>query len=223
MGFQRKIKFFLVHTLKISNAQAQTLLDNGQVEVNGKTVTDNCLIDRCSEIKVKGRVIREAKVFRYYKFYKPAGYQSTLSENVANNLSGFFKEQAGLAIAGRLDMNSEGLLLISDDGNWIERLCNPSSGKEKEYLVRLDKSPDENFFIAFRSGVNIGDYLTRPCICEQVDGSTIRVVLTEGKNRQIRRMCWRLGYAVTRLKRIRIDKYELGALQLGEIQTFTPD
>jgi 23S rRNA pseudouridine2604 synthase len=215
MSFSRKIKYFLVHTARLSNRQAQELMDAGHVQINGATVNENVVIDDFSEIQVNGRVLRAKKQKLYLKFNKPPGYESTLNEGVPGNLASFFRGHPGLAIAGRLDKWSEGLLLLSNDGAWIERLCQPASNKEKEYLVELDRQPLPEFYKAFRSGVLIGPHLTRPCFCEPYAARGIRVILTEGKNRQIRRMCRALGYNVLHLKRIRIDNILLDELEPG--------
>ena len=142
-------------------------------------------------------------------FYKPRGFESTLNKNAKNNIAPFFPHQHDLAIAGRLDKESEGLLLLSNDGKWVQRICDPLSNKEKEYIVELDRQPDTNFFLSFSSGVMLGEGLTRPCVCYALPGNNINVVLTEGKYRQIRRMCFKLGYKVMSLKRIRIDRFTL--------------
>jgi 23S rRNA pseudouridine2604 synthase len=222
MGFYRKIKYFLVHTLMLSNKQAQELIDSGSVEIEGVSIFENCPITSYSEIKVNGKIVRPAKKFEYLMFYKPAGYQSSLNQNVENNISVFFKDHTTLAIAGRLDKHSEGLLLLSDDGIWVENLCNPKFEKEKEYFVTLDKIPTEEFLNDFSNGVKIGGYVTKPCTCEIINGSVIRVILTEGKNRQIRRMCKKLGYFVVNLKRVRVDSFSLEDLKPGDIQAFNP-
>lgn len=199
------------------------LIDTGGVTIDGMAVYINCLVNDASEIRVNGLVVRPGKQLVYLKFYKPPGYESTLNSAVPNNLSGFFKEHRGLAIAGRLDKRSEGLLLLSNNGQWVESLCNPAFEKEKEYRVTLDEAPDDVFFEAFRSGVFIGNYVTKPCMCEPFPGGTsINVILTEGKNRQIRRMCAALGYQVLALKRVRIDTLVLGRLTPGESETFIP-
>jgi len=217
MSFYRRIKYFLVHTLMLSNKAAQALIDSGQVELDGKTVHENCLISPHAQIKVNGVIQREATQLVYLAFYKPAGFESTLNAGIEHNLSPFFKDFTSLAIAGRLDKQSEGLMLLSNDGKWVEQLCHPRFEKEKEYLVTLDKDADAAFVAAFKSGVNIGDYVTRPCECSRVATNTINVTLTEGKNRQIRRMCKALGYAVLNLKRTRMGHVILGNLQPGEL------
>jgi 23S rRNA pseudouridine2604 synthase len=218
MSFSRKIKYFLVHTSKLTNKRAQELIDAGSVQIDGVVVKENTVIGGFSEIKAGDQVLRAKKQKLYLKFYKPRGYESTLNEGVPANLAFFFNGLEGLAIAGRLDKWSEGLLVLSNDGPWIERLCHPSSGKEKEYLVMLDKPPLPEFFKAFSAGVQIGSYLTLPCVCEPYTGNGIRVVLTEGKNRQIRRMCQALGYKVLDLKRIRIGTIGLDELEPGQTE-----
>jgi 23S rRNA pseudouridine2604 synthase len=222
MSFYRRIKYFLVHTLMLNNKKAQELIDKGHVEINGEKIYSNCLLEEHSEIKVNGRIERPGKDFVYLKFYKPEGFESTLNTGIKANLSAFFKEHSDLAIAGRLDKQSEGLLLLSNDGKWVEKLCNPKFEKEKEYLIVLDKDPDESFFSAFTTGVEIGHYTTAPCKCERARTCVIRVVLKEGKNRQIRRMCKALGYSVLKLKRLRVDDIHLKPLQAGEMGFFVP-
>ena len=121
-----------------------------------------------------------------------------------------------------MDKNSEGLLLLSNDGKWIETIINPKAIKEKEYLVLLDKSIDDEFCRKFSNGVDIGFYVTQPCYCEKKADKLVRVILTEGKNKQIRRMCKTLGYTVINLKRIRIHNYLIENMQEGELVEFTP-
>lgn len=217
MSFQRRLKFFLVHTLFISNKEAQILIDKGEVEINGQIANQNCLIDTVSEIKVQGKLLRQKTVFTYLKFYKPRGYVSCLNLNVANNLSAFFTAYTNMAIAGRLDKDSEGLLLLSNDGVWVEKMCNPDFEKEKEYLVTLNKEPDHFFIETFSKGVKIGNYVTKPCHCAIAGSHKIKVILTEGKNRQIRRMCKALNYEVKELIRVRTDAIFLQPLKPGEM------
>ncbi len=216
MSFYRKIKYYLVHTLKHTNKQAQQLIDAGIIQLNGNIIFENCLLNNTDEIKINEKIVRAKKNHVYIKFYKPCGFESTLNEQVKNNLSHFFKAFTNLSIAGRLDKASEGLLILSDDGEWVENLCHPKFEKEKEYRVQLNKPITENFIQLFSSGVKIGNYITKPCRCERLDDAIIKVILTEGKNRQIRRMCWNLGYSVINLKRIRIANYELGKLSVGD-------
>jgi 23S rRNA pseudouridine2604 synthase len=215
MGFYRRVKYFLVHTLKLSNKEAQELIDSGAVKTNGVTITENCTITDDSEIQVNDKIIRTKKEFVYILFYKPTGFESTLNTRVEKNLSPFFKDYPDLAIAGRLDKQSEGLLLLSNDGKWIENLCNPKYDKEKEYIVTVDKNISDSFIEKFVNGVEIDGFVTKKCICEKIDQTTLRIILTEGKNRQIRKMCMVLGYNVLTLKRTRISTFFLSTLEEG--------
>ena len=223
MGFTRKIKYYLVHHLNYSNKAAQQLLENKVVEVDGCAVDYNCLIDNVSEIKVHGEVKRKKKELVYLKFNKPAGFESTLNKHVESTLADFFSEYTDLSIAGRLDKQSQGLLLLSNDGQWVEQLCNPKFEKEKKYLVELDKDVDDVFLRAFEAGVQLGNYLTKPCQCSRTEEQWIQVVLTEGKNRQIRRMCKILGRQVVSLKRIAIATIQLDHLEGGRFERMDPE
>lgn len=217
MSFQQRIKFFLVHGLFYSNKVAQQMIDSGLVEVDNQLVKDNCIISSHSEIKVNGKIERKKTECVYLTFYKPKGFESSLNTSIENNLNSFFTQYKNLSIAGRLDKQSEGLLLLSNDGKWVENLCNPKFEKEKEYIVHLDKNPDAAFVEAFKSGVTIGDYRTKTCECHIIQDNVINIVLKEGKNRQIRRMCKALGYQVLNLKRVRIANFYLNDLKEGEI------
>ena len=218
MSFRRRIKYFLVHSLMLSNKTADELIGKGWVQIDGVTIYENCFLSPEAAVSVNGKVEREKKEFIYFKFNKQAGYESSMNPGVPMNLAHFFGGLEGLAIAGRLDRNSEGLMLLSNNGKWIEEICNPKGYKEKEYLVTLDKPPGDEFLNAFRNGMKIGRHTTLPCYCERVDPCIVRVVLTEGKNRQIRRMCAGLGYKVLKLKRVRIAEFELGNLAEGKTE-----
>ncbi len=215
MSFYRRIKYFLVHTLKLSNKEAQKLIDEGKMQIDGITISQNCLLNDASEIKVNDKIVREKKEFVYLLFNKPAGFESTLNKHVEKNLSPFFAGFEGLSIAGRLDKASEGLLILSNDGKWVENLCNPKFEKEKEYIVTLDKPVKDEFIERFKNGVPIDKIVTKKCLCEKINETTIKVVLKEGKNRQIRKMCKVLGSEVLNLKRTRIADFLLSDLQVG--------
>ncbi len=215
MSFYRRIKYFLVHTLKLTNKEAQKLIEEGKVSIDGITVFENCQLNDASEIKVNDEIVRKKKEFVYLLFNKPPGFESTLKRNIVGSLYPFFKDFEGLSIAGRLDKASEGLLLLSNDGKWVENLCNPKFEKEKEYIVTLDKTVTYEFIERFKTGVAIDKIITKNCVCEKINKNTVKVVLKEGKNRQIRKMCKVLGYEVLTLKRTRIAGFLLTDLQLG--------
>jgi 23S rRNA pseudouridine2604 synthase len=218
LGYRRGIKFFLVHALKISGDDVDELLPKGEVKVNGVPVLENLEIKKTDSVTYNGKVLRKGGELIWLRFYKPRGYISSLSPNVAFNLSEFFKDYDSIAIAGRLDKESEGLLVLTNDGKWIQKTISPDAEKEKEYEVLLNKIPDQEFFTRFSGGMSIGNRQTKPCVCEDLGQGFIKVILKEGKKRQIRRMCRRLGYNVLQLKRTRIDSFLLEDLKPGEIR-----
>jgi 23S rRNA pseudouridine2604 synthase len=222
MGFRRRIRYYLVHELNFSNKGADTLIKGQNVEINGKRVDTNVFISEQDEIKVNGQLCRPAKEMLYLKFYKPVGFQSSLNTAVKDNISSFFKDHSPLAIAGRLDKASEGLLLLSNDGAWVETVCHPRFEKEKEYLAELDQVPTEKFIRDFSNGVMIGKHQTAPCYCSSIGGKMLRIILKEGKNRQIRRMCHALGYKVMTLKRVRVNNITLGEMRPGQAEKIKP-
>jgi 23S rRNA pseudouridine2604 synthase len=206
----------------LTNKEAKEAILNGRVCIDGSVIAENIEIENWCEISLDKVVVRQKKTRIYLKFYKPKGMESTLNNTIDGNLAPFFAGYEGLSIAGRLDKNSEGLLLLSNDGKWIETIINPKAIKEKEYLVLLDKSIDDEFCRKFSNGVDIGFYVTQPCYCEKKGDKLVRVILTEGKKKQISRMCKALGYTVVNLKRIRIHNYLIENMQEGELVEFTP-
>ena len=216
MGAGKKIEYFLVHTLKCSNKQARAMLAQGKVCVAGEIVRENIEIDHTSEITVDGKMVQQKPI--YLKFYKPVGFVSSLNEKVADSLYPIFKDLLPLTIAGRLDKNSEGLLLLTNDGKWAKHITDPTTLKEKEYVVKVDNSFTSDFVEKMSEGVDIGFYKTKPCRCWIIDNFSFGIILTEGKNKQIRRMCKTLGYKVVFLKRIRVDKITIENQTVGSYQ-----
>lgn len=220
MGFTRKLQYFLVHTLKYSNKEAKGFIENGHIILNGKPCTSNVEINETDRVELNGKLVRAEKSYTYIKFYKPVGYVSSLNPLIKDSLYPLFKDHLPLSIAGRLDKYSEGLLLLTNDGKWQQQITSPDSGKEKEYIVMVNKPITEQFIAQMSIGIDIGIGVTKPCICEKTDTSEFRIILTEGKNKQIRRMCKTLGYSVLKLKRIRIDHIEIQTLNPGEMLNF---
>jgi len=218
MGFTRKIQYFLVHTLKYSNKQAKDLILKGAVYVNNTEVTDNILLNLTDEIKVNNQVVKTHHTFVYIAYHKPIGLVSSLNPNVEFSLHDTFKNYFPLYIAGRLDKYSQGLMLLSSNGKWVKNIIDPEQFKEKEYVVKVNMPYSANFLTLLENRVDIGFYITKPCKCTKIDNHTFKIILTEGKNKQIKRMCKALGYRVIELKRVRIGDIEIGNMLPGEIQ-----
>jgi 23S rRNA pseudouridine2604 synthase len=218
MGFTKRIKYFLVHQCTLGNKEAAKAINDGRVRINGSVIHENVLLKDEDEVLLDDVVVRKQTEFIYLKFYKPSGYESTLNEKVQNNLSGFFREFNGLSIAGRLDKDSEGLLLLGNDGKWVQKIMHPQYKKDKEYIVEVDREVNEDLIRSFRNGIRVGKQEYQPAFCEQLNEKQIRIILREGKNRQIRNVCRKLNYNVLQLKRVRMDNIILDDMKPGEIR-----
>lgn len=219
MSFRQRIKYYLIHVLNYTNKTAGELISSGKITVNGKVITLNELITNDAEISLNGIIIRKKPSYSYYALYKPVGIESTFDVKRKDNLSAVFPFDKRFFVAGRLDKASEGLLLISDDGKWVNDITRADGGKEKEYEVTTKIPVTSTFIEQMSTGVNIGFYHTRPCKVIATGLTSFNITLTEGKNLQIRRMCKKLGQSVLTLKRIRIDKYYLSDLKQLEFKS----
>lgn len=216
MGFRRRLSYYLVHRLGFTNKGAKEAIASGGLYIDDKPVCEDAWFDGRAKVSLNGKVLQEARPYTYLAFYKPAGIETTYNLSISDNLSTALPPGLRLPYAGRLDKASEGLLLLSDDGRFIEDLSSPSAEKEKEYEVKVDGILAADFAEKMSGGIIIQGYRTKPCLVTQTGDSSFTIVLTEGRNRQIRRMCYKLGYNVVFLKRVRIDGYLLGDLQPGE-------
>jgi len=218
LSFRLNIKYYLVHKLGFTNKEAIRAIEYRKLKVNGIIITENIEFDETWEIYLEDQLLKPNTPFTYIAFYKPRGIETTHNKNISNNLTTVFTFEKHLGFAGRLDKESEGLLLLSNDGKYIQSLSDPKREKEKEYIVTVNKSITIDFIKKMSEGVDIIICKTKPCFIEKISEFDFRIILTEGKNRQIRRMCKALGYLVARLIRVRIDKIQLGELNPGEFR-----
>jgi 23S rRNA pseudouridine2604 synthase len=213
MSFRLKIKYYLIHALNYTNKTADELISSGKLTVNGNKIFTNEILRDEDELCKEGEVIKAKPQYNYYALYKPVGVESTFYPEIEDNLSKVFPFDASYYVAGRLDKASEGLLIISNDGKWVNSITRADAYKEKEYIVELEGECTIDFVEKMAKGVNIGFYVTRPCQVWKVSQNAFRIILTEGKNKQIRRMCKALGNKVKSLKRIRIHEIYLSDLK----------
>lgn len=212
-----KLRTFLVKKIKISNQEVLQLLLQKRVLLNGKPANGSDSVTEKDEVCVNGKTVQEGGKHTYIRFYKPRGIESTLNKNIADNLTTVFKYPKKLFPVGRLDKESEGLMLFTDDGVFYKKVTQSNTKVEKEYLVTVDKMISDEFMEAMRKGVTIMGKKTKPAIVEETSAkNTFSIILTEGMNRQIRRMCFKLGYEVITLNRIRIGNTNVTNLKVGE-------
>lgn len=214
MGFSTKLQYFLVKRLGISNKEVQQLLMDKKVKINGNVISSNPEVEPEDEIAVNGKIVQAAKTFKYLAYYKPRGVETTLNPEIPDNLINILPFSDVFPV-GRLDKASEGLLILTDDGRYYDKILRKENKTEKEYLVKVDKPITEEFIENMASGMKIMGKMTLPCKVMRVWDMEFRIVLIQGLNRQIRRMCYKLGYEVLFLQRIRIGNVFLDKLGPG--------
>lgn len=216
------LKHFIVQKARISNKEAVACILSGKVLVNGKKGQLNQVLLPGDEVLLDNQVLKKPETFVYLAYYKPRGIESTLNPGIENNLSQALGINQRVFPVGRLDKDSEGLMLLTNNGKIFDKIIHAENHQEKEYRVTVDKplSPEVPELLA--AGVVIMGKRTRPAIVQQVDATTFTIILTQGLNRQIRRMCYKLGYRVEKLVRTRMINLELGSLAPGEWRYLSP-
>lgn len=210
------INEFLCRHYRISSEESIRFLQEQEVLINGKRAVQRQHIDRDDGLTINGKIIRSQEHFVYYAFYKPRGIECTLNVAIADNLMTVLPFQEHVYPIGRLDKESEGLLILTNDGRLYKDVALAERGKEKEYEVEVAQVLTPEALRKWTEGMVIKGQKTRSARVVQVDEHCFRIVLTQGINRQIRRMCYKLGYDVMRLKRLRITSVELEGLKPGE-------
>ena len=222
MTFRKRLQYFLVKRLNISNKSALTLILEGNIKINGQVITENTVINPEDSIVFDEQILQEGKKYIYVAFYKPRGIETTLNQDIQDNLKDVLPFKEELFPIGRLDKESEGLLILTNDGRTFDKTLRSEYQTEKEYLVKVDREINGNFICKMSNGINILGKITLPCRVEKIDDYTFKIILIQGINRQIRRMCYKLGYEVLRLIRVRIGEVELGNLQPNEFRYYKP-
>lgn len=209
-----RINKYLSEAGYCSRRAADKLIEAGRVTVNGTLPEMGTKISVNDTVAVDGEVIKNQKNdFVYLAFNKPVGIVCTTDTRVEkDNIIDYIGYHKRIFPIGRLDKPSEGLILLTDDGDIVNKILRASNNHEKEYIVSVDKPISQTFLERMRSGVPILDTVTRKCSVEKLDRTTFKIILTQGLNRQIRRMCEYLDYEVTSLKRVRIMNITLDTL-----------
>lgn len=202
-----------------SRREADKLIAAGKVQINGRMAEMGDRTDGTDEITAGGKAVRSRQDKVVLAYYKEVGVTCTEKDAHAKKIiKDVLDYPVRVTYAGRLDKDSEGLLLMTNDGGLEQAMMKASNHHEKEYVVKLNKKPDQAFLEAMRSGMYLPELgvRTRPCRIEQTGDYTVNVILTQGLNRQIRRMCTQLGYRIRSLKRIRVLNITLGSLRPGQ-------
>lgn len=204
-----------------SRREADTLIESGKVTINGETAVQGSKVMDGDIVLVNGRKVTPDDDMVYIAFNKPLGVTCTTDKRDPSNIIDYIGFDERIFPVGRLDKNSSGLILLTNDGSIVNKLLRAENGHEKEYLVTVNRPYDKNFLRSMESGVPVLGQLTLPCKLKPAGDKTFKIILHQGLNRQIRRMCEYLGYKVTRLKRIRFMNIELGGLETGKWRYLT--
>ncbi len=205
-----RINKFLSESGFCSRREADRLIEQGRVTINGVIPEMGTKIGPNDEVRVNGTLIQEKKEDKIYlAFNKPSGIECTTNLDVKDNIIDYINYPERIFPIGRLDKASEGLIFLTNDGDIVNKILRARNNHEKEYIVTVNKPITDRFIQRMSDGIPILDTITRKCKVEQVSKYVFRIVLTQGLNRQIRRMCEYLDYEVTALKRTRIINISL--------------
>ncbi|MFC0272935.1 pseudouridine synthase [Metabacillus herbersteinensis] len=211
-----RINKFISESGKASRRGADQLIKDRRVTINGKIATVGSQVEPGDDVRVSGDQIRMARNHVYIALNKPVGITSTSEKGVKGNIIDLVNHPLRVSHIGRLDKESEGLILLTNDGDIVNEILRPENKHEKEYTVSVDKPITPAFLKQMSEGVKILDTKTLPCEVEQLSKFDFKIILTQGLNRQIRRMCAELGYEVYRLQRTRIMNIQLNNLPVGQ-------
>ena len=220
---QTRINKFLSETGYCSRREADKLLEQGRITINGVIPELGTKVSAEDEIRVDGKLIREkTEKPIYLAFNKPVGIECTTNQNVRDNIVDYINYPKRIFPIGRLDKASEGLIFMTDDGDIVNKILRARNNHEKEYIVTVNRPITDRFIERMGNGIPILDTVTKKCKVEQISKFVFKIILTQGLNRQIRRMCEYLGYEVTALKRIRIINISLD-VHVGRYRDLTDD
>lgn len=204
-----------------SRREADRLIESGRVTVDGKAAQTGMRITPGQTVKVGKKTVSRRDEMVVLAVNKPRGIVCTQEKRERDSIVRFLDYPVRITYAGRLDKDSRGLLLMTNNGDLINQIMRAANRHEKEYKVTVDREITDDFVRQMAAGVPILDTVTRPCVVEKTGKYTFRIILTQGLNRQIRRMCEALGYEVRDLLRVRIMNIRLGSLKEGEYRELT--
>jgi len=218
-----RINKFISETGYCSRREADKLVADGKVMINGKLAELGSQAELGDDVLVNGQQIGVKKKHVYIALHKPVGITCTTELHIPENIVDFVNHKERIFPIGRLDKDSEGLILLTNDGDVVNPILRSEGRHEKEYIVTVDKPLTSAFINGMSEGVHILGSMTLPCKVIKMGNSTFKIILTEGRNRQIRRMCEVFGYKVRKLKRIRIMNIHLGELRNGDWRDLTEE
>ncbi|WP_373551022.1 pseudouridine synthase [Haliscomenobacter sp.] len=204
-----------------SRREADKFIETGRVRLNGVVAVKGNRVEEGDEVLLDGKPLRNNPKRIYIAFHKPRGLTCTTDLRDKTNVISYINHPQRIFPIGRLDKDSEGLIFLTNDGDIVNKILRSRNGHEKEYIVVVDKELAPDFVRRMSNGIPILGTTTKKCMVEQKGRSIFRIILTQGLNRQIRRMCEYMGYDVIKLKRTRIMSIKLDDLAPGKWRYFT--
>ena len=220
-----RINKYLSEAGYCSRREADRLIEEGKVTINSKISEIGAKVEESDQVEVKGQIIQKSTKQKkiYLAFNKPIGIVCTTDRKVEpNNIIDFVKYPKRIFPIGRLDKLSEGLIFLTNDGDIVNKILRARNNHEKEYIVKVNRPIENNFIQSMSNGVEILGTLTKNCFVKQLGPKKFKIILTQGLNRQIRRMCEALGYRVKSLKRVRIMNIKLD-VPTGKYREFSKE
>jgi len=216
MNYPVRINKYLALKNYCSRREADRFIEKRLVKINGRIAALGDKVFANDKVEVSPALESRAKNLVYVAYNKPLGIVTHSPEEGQKSIRDILKIGVSVFPVGRLDKNSHGLIILTNDGRLTDKLLNPLYGREKEYIVKMDKDINSRFSKRICSGIDIEGYKTKKCAVEEINERTFKIALTEGKKHQIRRMCAALGYVVADLERVRVMNIELGKLRAGQ-------
>ena len=214
----KRINKHISETGFCSRRAADKLVESGRVSVNGKIAEVGTKISATDIVSVDNKPIGASAKKIYLAFNKPILVTCTTDTRDPDNIIDFIRYKERIFPIGRLDKMSEGLIFLTNDGDIVNKILRSENSNEKEYVVKVDNEITKDFLYKMSNGVNILDTITKKCKTQKTGKYEFKIILTQGINRQIRRMCEALGYKVKKLKRVRIMNIDLGNLSVGKLR-----
>jgi 23S rRNA pseudouridine2604 synthase len=218
-----RINKYLSEAGIVSRRGADKWIEDGRITINGIKAELGSKVEPGDEVRADGNLVKHEDPYVYIVLNKPVGITSTTERHIQGNIVDFVNHPLRVFHIGRLDKDSHGLILLTNDGDIVNEILRAENEHEKEYIVKVDQPITQDFLLEMAEGVEILDTKTLPCKVEKLSSNIFKITLTQGLNRQIRRMCTALGYEVKSLQRIRIMNISIDDLQIGQWRELTQD
>lgn len=219
----KSLNKYISETGFCSRREADKYIDQARVTINDNIAVKGNRVNPGDVVEIDGEPVKKKDKTVYMVFNKPVGITCTTDLKDKHNIISFINYKSRIFPIGRLDKPSEGLIFLTNDGDIVNKILRAGNNHEKEYVVTVDKPISGDFTGKMSNGIRILDTVTKKCFVKQEGKNRFRIILTQGLNRQIRRMCLALGYNVTTLKRVRIMNITLAGLPPGKWRYFTPE